>query len=655
MMSLSRRWQTRMVISLLVLACLGALLPSALGAQSGVPWRAEFFSNPSLAGSPSRVRYDRAINYDWKNDKPDDGVPFDHWSARWTGDFLFDQGEYLFKAYVDDGVRLWVNGQLVIDEWRDQVATLFEKRINLSAGTHSVRVEYYDNIGNAVAMVWWERMTPPTTNVWRAEYFANPWLTGAPVAVRSENVIDYNWGAGSPGPSVPVDGFSARWSATIDFGPSDNYEFSVTVDDGVRIWLDGVLLIDQWRDQAATHKATRFVPQGGRAVVVEYYEATGNAQLKFSWTRVGGAPTVSQTPSTPVPASEVIVDNKDAGFQKGGPSDGWFERAVGYKTHTFWTYNSNSQVYNFGKWIPKLPSAGDYQVFVFIPRQRADTRSARYRIFHNTREDAFWVNQSAYFDAWVSVGTYYFAATGNEYVYLDDVTGEPYASRNIGFDAVKFVRKTTGTAPTSVSPTRTNTPWVVVVTPVASITPIVVTATPVGPTRTPIPPTATPIAPTATPTVPLPTCAIMPVLGFGNIWTTYPTVRSRLGCPVEPEKGIWSAEETFIGGMMFWRSDLTLIYVLYNNGTWQSFADTWESTQPEWDVNIVAPAGYLQPKRGFGKVWREQPGVRSALSWATTPERGLGATWQAYQGGQMLWSDVQGNFVLFSDGTWSHY
>jgi len=132
-------------------------------------------------------------------------------------------------------------------------------------------------------------------------------------------------------------------------------------------------------------------------------------------------------------------------------------------------------------------------------------------------------------------------------------------------------------------------------------------------------------------------------------------VRARLGCPVEVENSHWSAEETFVGGYMFWRSDLLLVYAMYGDGTWQSFADTWQNGDLEWDPMIVPPSGLYQPKRGFGKVWREQPGVRDKLGWATSMERGLGADYQGYQGGLMLWSDLQGIFVLYNDGTWSHY
>jgi hypothetical protein len=124
---------------------------------------------------------------------------------------------------------------------------------------------------------------------------------------------------------------------------------------------------------------------------------------------------------------------------------------------------------------------------------------------------------------------------------------------------------------------------------------------------------------------------------------------------VELETNTWSGEQTFLGGYMFWRGDLRLVYSLYNNGTWQSFIDTWVEGQAEQDPAIIPPTGYYQPKRGFGKVWRDQPGVRDKLSWATTEELGLGVSWQAYQGGLMLWSNTLGFFVLYNDGTWSHY
>ncbi len=615
------------VTTLLLLVCLGAMLPSAALAADSL-WRAEYFDNQSLTGTPVMVVDEAAINYRWGNHGPGYGIGIHNFSVRWTAYPDFADGTWVFKAYTDDGVRLFVDGQVLIDEWHDHPPTLYERQIYLTPGYHSVRVDYYQNIGDATAIVWWERLSSPSP-VWRAEYFNNPYLIGAPVLVRDEANIYYDWGMGSPAPGVAADNFSVRWTGTINVTASGNYTFQTTSDDGVRVWVDGGLLIDQWRDQpATTASAVRFVSAGAHPVIVEYYDRYSTSLIYFAW---GLGTPIPPGPIPPIPSSEIIVDNLDPGFQKGGPSSSWYYRSVGYKGHTYWTYNSDTAVYNFAKWVPQLPQAGNYEVFAFIPKQRADTRSARYRIYHNGEEHSHWVNQSIYFDKWVSLGTYYFAASGSEHVYLDDVTGEPYAAYKIGFDAVKFVLGG-GVVPTPVPPP---------------------TATPVGPTSTPVSPTTTPIAPTVTPTVP--SCAITPILGFGEVWNTYPDVRSRLGCPTQLEINTWSAEQTFISGYMFWRSDLRLIYAVYNNGTWESFVDTWYEGDTEWDPTIIPPSGYIQPKRGFGKVWRDQAGVRDKLSWATTEERGLNASWQGYDGGLMLWSDALGIFVLYNDGTWSRY
>jgi hypothetical protein len=640
------------ITALLVLACLGAVLPAASSkAQGALPWRGEFFDNPSLAGQPVRIRNDAAINFDWKLDKPDDGLPHDYFSVRWTATIYFEGGSYSFKANVDDGIRLWVDGQLLIDEWRNQPVTLFEKVADVATGDHSVRVEYYEHIGNAVAMVWWNRLTESTTTSrWRAEYFNNPWLVAPPALVRDEGAINNNWGTNAPTAGVGADNFSVRWSGTFGFDYSEVYTFTATVDDGTRVWLDGGLLIDQWRDQSATtYTATRQMTKGSHKIIVEFYESTGAASMTFSWSRGGGGPssggtTPSPTPTTPTTTTDIIVDDKSSGFQKGGPTNSWYERSIGYLNHIYWTYSSDSMVYNYAKWTPSLPRAGNYEVQVFTPKSQADTKSAKYQVRHNGQDGFKAVDQSLYFDKWVTLGTYYFTANGSEYVYLSDVTGEPYASRKVGFDAVKWLPKD-GSAP----------PPTAVPTAVPTARPTSTSVVPV-PSSTPLPPTPTPVA---TPT--LPACSITPLLGFGNVWSTHSGVRTRLGCPVEAEKTTWSGEQNLVNGYMFWRGDLSRIYALYSDGQWQRFDDSWTEGQTEWDVSIIPPAGYYQPKRGFGKVWREQlvqPGllVRDKLSWATNEERGLSASWQEYAGGLMLWSNSNGTFVLYNDNnTWEKF
>jgi len=150
-------------------------------------------------------------------------------------------------------------------------------------------------------------------------------------------------------------------------------------------------------------------------------------------------------------------------------------------------------------------------------------------------------------------------------------------------------------------------------------------------------------------------CTITPVLGFGRVWSTYSNVSSRLGCPTAVEVSVWTAEESFQGGYMYWRDDTDTIYVIYNNGTWQSFSDTWTSGDAEWDSSIVPPYGLFQPKRGFGKVWRDNSAVRSTLGWAVNEERGFQGSAQSFNGGTMLFSNTMGIYVLYSDGRWERY
>jgi len=121
-------------------------------------FKAQYFSNPNLSGSPVYTRCESRIDHDWGENSPGHGVPRDHFSARWEGRFHFDGGRYRFIARTDDGMRVWVDGHLVIDAWWDQPPTTHQGEISLNQGDHTVRVEWYENGGGAVAQVRWERI-----------------------------------------------------------------------------------------------------------------------------------------------------------------------------------------------------------------------------------------------------------------------------------------------------------------------------------------------------------------------------------------------------------------------------------------------------------------------------------------------------------------
>jgi hypothetical protein len=247
-------------------------------------WRAAYFSNVDLAGSPVLVRFDPAVDFNWGWDRPVPALPADGFSVQWTRVAWFEEGLYRFRALVDDGVRLYVDGDLVIDEWRNGSRREVTGERTLSAGSHSLRVEYYERSGDALIQVQWERLT--ATPDWRGEYWPNTTLAGNPVLVRNDRTVDFNWSYGSPGAGLFSDSFSARWTRTASFD-SGTYRFHARVDDGVRLWVDDRRVIDAWSDQPARElTADVSLAKGSHSLRVEYYERTGSAQISIWWERV---------------------------------------------------------------------------------------------------------------------------------------------------------------------------------------------------------------------------------------------------------------------------------------------------------------------------------------------------------------------------------
>lgn len=119
---------------------------------------------------------------------------------------------------------------------------------------------------------------------------------------------------------------------------------------------------------------------------------------------------------------------------------GWRIAPYGYQGSTRWTYCTDSGPSNWAEWNLDLFCEGRYEIFVFVPEHQAGTKQAKYKIFHNDEVDEVTIRQYDYANEWVSLGVYDFAAEGEEYVYLDDNTGEPRSSDiTIAFDAIKFV------------------------------------------------------------------------------------------------------------------------------------------------------------------------------------------------------------------------
>jgi hypothetical protein len=253
-----------------------------------VRWRGEYWANPDLNGEPKLVRADPEINFDWGTGSPTPGLPADNFSARWTRSLTFEEGQYRFRASVDDGLRLFVDGALVIDAWQDGSRRDLTADRRLSAGMHTLRVEYYERQGMAVAQVRWEKLasTVPDDQAWKGEYWANLNLSGSPVLVRNDPTLAFDWGQGSPGNAIPSDNFSARWTRRLNLD-AGTYRFHILVDDGVRLWVDSRLILDAWSDHDAANLTVDYAMAGGSYTLkVEYYERIGNARIWLWWEKV---------------------------------------------------------------------------------------------------------------------------------------------------------------------------------------------------------------------------------------------------------------------------------------------------------------------------------------------------------------------------------
>lgn len=289
---------TRLVLRISLLAAVlaaGLLGPLAavVSAQSPGPFRGEYYNNTTLSGAPVLVRDDSAVNFDWGGGSPGSGVNSDNFSVRWTGFIHFGAGTYTFYVTTDDGARLWIDDQLVIDQWRPQEATTHTASKYLSAGYHSIRLEYYEAQGNAVIRLRWDTGSGggPITE-WQGEYYNNTSLSGSPVVVRNDGAINFDWSTGSPAAGVSSDNFSVRWTRSVQFATSGTYVFSATVDDGVRVWVDGIAVIDKWIPQSrTTHTGSIYLAAGAHQVRVEYFEATGHAVCIVNWNLSSGGTT----------------------------------------------------------------------------------------------------------------------------------------------------------------------------------------------------------------------------------------------------------------------------------------------------------------------------------------------------------------------------
>ncbi len=116
-----------------------------------IDFKADYYSSKDLTGVPYLSRYEPEINHSWGWETANPALPDNQFSTRWRRSKEFLAGTYSATIVTDDGFRLFIDNNLVFDRWFDQPPTYYKFDLPISAGSHTIMIEYYENYGEAKA------------------------------------------------------------------------------------------------------------------------------------------------------------------------------------------------------------------------------------------------------------------------------------------------------------------------------------------------------------------------------------------------------------------------------------------------------------------------------------------------------------------------
>lgn len=264
-----------------------------------------YYTNQNLTGEPEIIHVDSDFDQLWDNSQPTLAQLSPPFSVRWQGSIRPSFSErYRFITTSDDGIRLWIDDQLLIDNWSVHAATTDQAEIELKADyLHKITIEFFDRGYNGVLKIEWlsphqprqvipslALFAPPAeglklANGLATSYYAGSDLAGSPTHTRISNTLDQRWSESQPLLADLNAPLSVRWQGYIKPEFSDAYQLITTSDDGVRLWIDNQLLIDNWSVHAATEnrREVELVANQVYSITIELFDRGYEGVIKLEW------------------------------------------------------------------------------------------------------------------------------------------------------------------------------------------------------------------------------------------------------------------------------------------------------------------------------------------------------------------------------------
>ncbi|MFF3380770.1 fibronectin type III domain-containing protein [Streptomyces sp. NPDC002680] len=158
--------------------------------------------------------------------------------------------------------------------------------------------------------------TTCTSPVYKRQFFANTAFSGTPKRTDCDAAVAENWGGKAPATGLPKDNFGVRWTVTRDFGSGGPFAFTAAAQDGIRVYVDGKIKVNVWKNVTSTAKKTvnLTIPSGKHTLRVDYANWTGNANVNFAYAPRTSAAVDKVKPL--VPTAPTVTYDKATGKAK---------------------------------------------------------------------------------------------------------------------------------------------------------------------------------------------------------------------------------------------------------------------------------------------------------------------------------------------------